>query len=81
MSRHAEVLLESIAGRTDAYAIQQSGGHYVAIRSPLTIELLEEYIAGRRILGSYLVASDGKAKFGKGSGGKPAWTVSRRDYD
>ena len=34
MRRYAQVLFESIVGRTDAYAIQQSDGHYVAIMSP-----------------------------------------------
>lgn len=64
MSRHAEVLLKFIVGRTDAYAVQQPDGSYLAIRRPLTLELLKEHLAGRRTVGTYLVTPDGKARCG-----------------
>ncbi|MCL0035019.1 hypothetical protein M1N21_03840 [Dehalococcoidia bacterium] len=64
MSRHAEELLQFLVGRTDAYAVQQVDGSYLAIRKPLTAGLLEEHVAGRRTLGTYLVTSDGKARCG-----------------
>lgn len=64
MRRYAQVLFESIVGRSDAYAVQQPDGSYLTIRRPLTVDLLEEHIAGRRTLGSYLVTSEGKARCG-----------------
>lgn len=64
MRRYAQVLFESIVGRTDAYAIQQRDGSYVAIRRPLTLGLLEEHVSGRRTVGSYMVTPDGKARCG-----------------
>ena len=64
MSRQAEILLQSIVGRTDAYAVQQHDGSYLAARKPLTLGLLEEHVAGRKTLGSYIVTTGGEARCG-----------------
>jgi hypothetical protein len=64
MSQHARLLMEHFVGRTDAYAVQQADGSYVAVRKPLTVALLDRHVQGEMTLGTYLVTPEGKARCG-----------------
>ena len=59
-----QILRKHFVGRTDAYALQQADGSYLAIRKPFTDDLLEKHVQGQITLGTYLVTSEGMARCG-----------------
>lgn len=64
MTSRAELLLLSIAGRTDAYGEEHPDGSYRVIYEPLTQEVVEEHLAGRRNISVFLISPDGEARCG-----------------
>ncbi|MDO8688576.1 MAG: hypothetical protein Q7R39_00940 [Dehalococcoidia bacterium] len=59
----AAVLLERFAGRRDAYALQQPGG-YIAVRRPLTLDLLRRHVAGSLTIAAYPLTAEGLTPVG-----------------
>ena len=60
----AQILMRHFVGRTDAYALQQADGSYVAVRKPLTLEELERHVRGEITVATYLVTPEGKVRCG-----------------
>ncbi len=58
------LLAECLAGRPDAYAIQKKNGEYLAIRQPLTHQLLKKHVLGSVTIGTYVLNSRSLARYG-----------------
>jgi hypothetical protein len=57
-------LLLAVAGRTDAYGEEQPDGSMKTVHKPLTRQVLEDHLAGRRNIGVFLIGSTGLVKAG-----------------
>lgn len=56
--------LNKFIGRKSAYALQVEDGSYICVNEPITKELLEEHIEGKKTIGSYVIREDELLDYG-----------------
>jgi CHC2-type zinc finger protein/TOTE conflict system primase-like protein len=59
----AEALAATFVNRQDCFAVQTDSGQYYSVKENLTVNHIVHHLKGNMTLGTYLLGSDGKAKF------------------
>jgi len=58
-----QVLVDTCVGRTDRYLVQQGNGRYCSFQARLTSGFMQDHLAGRCTLASYVITEEGLCRF------------------